>query len=368
MSFSSLYIHVPFCAGCKCDYCAFYSIVAHDEGLRQRYLNELSAQFRRNSSQCAPLRSIFIGGGTPGLLSPNELAQLCNAIRENFSFVPDCEWTIEANPESMTTEKIRLLAEYGVNRISFGVQSFQPQTRKAIGRRGTLDRLPQLVKCAHEDAQMRVNFDLIYACPGQTLAEWQCDLESALAYEPEHLSCYSLIIEGETPLAQRKPSAISDDLFLQFWALNDDFLGAHGLPRYEISNFADASHRCRHNWEIWHGQSYLGCGPTAVSFDGADRWEEPPDLAAWLAHERPSVDRIPPDARRREVFAFAFRTVDGWTWDELETRLALSREAVLQEVVIHQLKEAGMLTWDDRGIRATPQGLLYNDDLLAALL
>ena len=368
MPFASLYIHVPFCAGCKCDYCAFYSIVTHDDALRKRYLDELAAHFMRRANDCAPLRSIFIGGGTPGLLSSRELAQLCAAVRQNFRLAADCEWTIEANPESMTLEKLRIAAEYGVNRISFGVQSFNSTTRQAIGRRGTLDHLPQLVEYAHAHANMRVNFDMIYACPGQRLVDWRRDLENALAFEPDHISCYSLIIEDSTPLAQCHPAAISDDAFLQFWQFNDEFLGAHGLPRYEISNFASASHRCRHNWEIWHGQSYLGCGPSAVSFDGTDRWEEPAALDAWLAHTQPAIDHITSDARRREVFAFAFRTVDGWQWDELASHLGLNRKEVLQSHVTETLIANQLIETDARGIRPTQNGLLYNDDLLSALV
>ena len=365
----SLYIHVPFCHGGKCDYCAFYSLGASTPELRAQYLARLEEEFAAHARQCAPLRSIFIGGGTPSALDADELARLCAAVRRHFDLAPDCEWTMEANPDSLTTEKLHAALAAGVNRLSLGVQSFQPHLRQRLGRRGALDALPELVATARHAGLQKLNLDLIYDIPGQTLSEWDADLDAALALAPDHLSCYSLIFEEHTPLARRlAPPDDNDGLFLACWRRNDERLAARNLPRYEISNFAAPASRCRHNWEVWHGQTYLGCGPAAVSFDGHDRPANPADLHAWLDHAPQTHDRLSPDARRREIFAFAFRTTDGWPWTLLENTLGLTRKDLEHNQTIIDTIEQSMTVMDNSGIHPTPRGLLFNDQLLAALL
>lgn len=364
----SLYIHVPFCQGGKCDYCAFYSLGNSTQELRGRYLTRLEEEFAEHEHECAPFRSIFVGGGTPSALTTEELARLFNTVRRHFTLEPDCEWSMEANPDSLTEEKLQVALEGGVNRLSLGVQSFQPHLRKRLGRRGNLDTLSELVKTARKLGLPKLNLDLIYDIPGQNLTEWNNDLEQALALCPDHLSCYSLIFEEQTPLSRRLSPPSDDDFFLQCWHLNDKVLASHGLPRYEISNFAARENRCRHNWEVWHGQTYLGCGPAAVSFDGMDRPANPADLSAWLSHASPTHDILPSDARRREIFAFAFRTVDGWPWELLHARLGLAPENITSLPAVQQLIEQHLIYCDDNGIRPTPQGLLFNDEVLAQLL
>lgn len=368
MTCRSLYIHVPFCQGGKCDYCAFYSIPDAETALHRRYLERLEAELAANAAQCEPLRSVFIGGGTPSALGADDLARLCSAVKANFTLLPDCEWSSEANPESLTPEKLAVLRAGGVNRISLGIQSFQETRRRLIGRRGDLARLPELVTEIRRMGFTALNFDLIYAIPGETPAAWAEELRRALEFRPEHLSCYSLIRESGTPLARRLTAEADEELFLSCWRLNDEILGGAGLQRYEISNFAAENRQCRHNFEIWHGQTYLGCGPAAVSFDGVDRPANPADLDAWLAGAAPEHDLLPAAARRRELLAFGFRTVQGWQWQELQAVTGFSREQLLEIPAIQQLIESGWLTQDDAGIRATPDGLLCNDLILEALL
>lgn len=365
--YNSLYIHVPFCEGRKCAYCAFYSVTAHDEPMRGSYLRRLEEEFAQYAPQCAPLRSIFVGGGTPGLLSAAELQTLGEAVRRQFALLPDCEWTIEANPESLSCDKLQTLSRCGVNRLSLGVQSFNGRLRQAIGRRGTLDNLPRLADFAHR-CGMRLNFDLIYAIPGQLPEDWRRDLETALSLQPDHLSCYSLMIEEGTALWRRHLRTADDGSFLQLWELCDEVLARHGLPRYEISNFSRTGCRCRHNCEIWHGQSYLGCGPAAASFDGTDRRINPPSLSSWLRRHPPEIDRIAPDRRRREIFAFAFRTVDGWSWGQLRDVCGITELQLRHDGAVATLSSQGLLTMDHAGIRPTARGLLYNDDLLEQLI
>ncbi len=366
--FQSLYIHVPFCHGGKCDYCAFYSLGNSTAELRMRYLERLEEEFAEHEDQCAPLRSIFIGGGTPSSLTAKELEHLLSAVRQHFQLTADCEWSLEANPDSLTPEKLQIALSGGVNRLSLGVQSFQPRLRNLLGRRGSLESLPELVATARKLGLKKLNLDLIYAIPGESFDDWDSDLTAALAFAPDHLSCYSLILEEQTPLTQRLKPADSDELFLQCWQQNDVRLADCALPRYEVSNFAAPHNRCRHNWEVWHGQTYLGCGPAAVSFDGEDRPANPADLNAWLDHAPPAHDRLTADARNREIFAFAFRTVDGWPWELLAQTLNLTQTETTDLPQVQQLLNQKMLIADANGIRPTPHGILFNDEVLEALL
>ncbi len=367
--FRSLYIHVPFCSGGKCDYCAFASQGHSSPEEQGEYLDALEEEFRRKKTECTPLRSIFIGGGTPSSLTTENLQRLLEMVRRNFRLETDCEWSSEANPESLTPEKVEVLLEGGVNRLSMGVQSFQESLRQRIGRRGTLSSLPDIVSHWRSRRKTRLNLDLIYAIPGETLEEWKADLEMAMAFQPDHLSCYSLILEEGTPLAKRLlPADDDDELFLECWKWNDEFLGRHGLRRYEISNFCRPGCECRHNYEVWHGQTYLGCGPAAVSFDGQFRFANPSALSEWLRGVPPEVDELAMEARRREVLAFGMRTVDGWQWNELLDVTGFEKEEIKQLPASQELLQDGLVKWDDEGLRPTSKGLLFNDQILEAYL
>ncbi len=367
--YRSLYIHVPFCAGGKCDYCAFASQGHSSAEERRRYLEKLSQEFQRFAPECQPLRSIFMGGGTPSALSPEELSFLLSEIRRNFTLEADCEWTSEANPDSLTSEKLRAMLSGGVNRLSLGVQSFQKEIRNRIGRRGALENLESIVQEARELGLRRLNLDLIYAVPGETLEQWREDLKRAVALSPDHLSCYSLILEEGTPLAKRLlPEDDDDALFLDCWRHNDEYLAQFGFQRYEISNFAKVGCHCRHNDEIWHGQTYLGCGPAAVSFDGSSRRANPSSLADWLRDVPPEVDELPPQARRREILAFGMRTVAGWNWDDMREVTGFTRDEVLAIPEVQELSRDGLVQWDEEAFRPTAQGLLFNDRILEAII
>ncbi|NMA47550.1 MAG: radical SAM family heme chaperone HemW [Lentisphaerae bacterium] len=364
--FDSLYIHVPFCAG-KCAYCAFYSLGASTPEQRRSYLNTLAAECRRQAPRCQPLQTIFVGGGTPSLLSPEELGDFLAIVRDHFAFAANCEWTVEANPESLTPAKIAMLAAAGVNRLSIGIQSFKTHLRERIGRRGSLNQLPTIMQTARDSGIRRINFDLIFAIPGQTLADWQEDLAQALSWQPSHLSTYALTVEETTPLAQSMKNDQYDDDFVAFWDACDETLGKQGLHRYEIANFARPGHECRHNLRIWHGASYLGCGPAATSFDGQDRWTNPAHLQQWLNGQAPELDRINPDARAAEILAFGMRCVAGWQWEDFRRRCR--RDPLeLRGDALRRLAKLGLITLDADGARPTRQGLLFNDDLVAELL
>ncbi len=369
--FHSLYLHVPFCAGGKCDYCAFASQGHSTAEERQAYLRGLEQEFVRRAREFAPLESIFIGGGTPSALSAEELSGLLSLVRRHFSLLPDCEWSCEANPDSLGEEKVDVLLSGGVNRLSLGVQSFHPALREVLGRRGSLERLEEVVGLARAKGLSRLNLDLIYAIPGETTAQWEEDLRSALSLKPDHLSCYSLTVEEGTPLARRLARQDHDpeeERFLACWQSADSLLNAAGLFRYEISNFSRPGCQCRHNQEVWHGQTYGGCGPAAVSFDGLSRWGNASALEDWLQGKPPEQDLLSPSGRQREILAFGMRTLEGWTDELLRERAGLALAQVREMPECRRLLQEGLLADTGERLFPTSQGLLLNDLILEALI
>ena len=363
--FESLYVHVPFCHG-KCDYCAFYSLGNYGRAEQEAYIHRILKEMEERSCECATLRSVFFGGGTPTALDDDLFQRLLAGVRNHFRFENDTEWTIESNPESLTERKIAMMAEHGVTRVSMGIQSFNPHVRNYLGRRGNLDGLEKKVDLLRQTGIRHVNFDLIYNIPGQSVADFHDDLQKAMALKPDHLSAYALTVEGGTPLATRR-QAVNDDIFEEFWHLLDDFLGEHGMRRHEISNFAKSGGRCRHNDDVWHGVTYLGIGPAATSFDGADRWTQVSDLRKWLEGASPEMDEISSEEREAEILAFGMRTVDGWNWRQFMDRIGIDGR-MLRGKALEQLARQGLVEINDEGVRPTARGLLFNDNIMMELL
>ena len=363
--FESLYIHVPFCKG-KCDYCAFYSEPKACLDEMDAYTEKLVSELREHSAQCSKLSSIFIGGGTPSVLPPDKWRIILDAIHQNFRLADNCEWTCEANPDSLSPSLVESWAENGVNRISLGVQAFQQELRDRIGRRGSIARLSALVDSIIANGISRYNFDLIFNIPGQSVRQWRDTLEMALALNPEHISAYALTVEEGTRLAKSYP-LLDDSVFLEFWEATDSVLAKNGIRRYEISNFAKPGCECRHNLNVWHGMTYLGCGPAATSFDGQDRWTNLPSLTSWLSGAKPEYDVIPQESRAAEILAFGMRTVDGWQWEEFRRRTGFDAGA-LRGPQLRKLETKGLLELTENGARPTSTGLLFNDDIAMELL
>jgi oxygen-independent coproporphyrinogen-3 oxidase len=364
MAYESLYLHVPFCSA-KCDYCAFYSEAASPPARRRAYLDRLRADLAA-ASQPEPLASVFIGGGTPSLLEFPELDELLGLVKEYFRLAPDGEWTVECNPDSLDGAKADLLAAHGVNRVSLGVQSFRPELRATLGRRGSLGDLPATLARLRAAGIARQNLDLIYAIPGQTLAVWRENLARAVGLGVGHVSAYALTIEEGTRLAARLDGP-DDDSFEAMWDAADEVLGNAGIRRYEISNFARPGEECRHNLAVWQGGTYLGCGPAATSFDGRDRWTQPASLADWLGGIPPERDELPPRDRACEILAFGFRTLAGWQWPAFRARTGHDALA-LRGPELAELVRLGLLAPAGDGLAPTRDGLLLNDSLLASLL
>ncbi|MCM0622241.1 radical SAM family heme chaperone HemW, partial [Nocardioides bruguierae] len=286
-----LYVHVPFCT-VRCGYCDFNTYTSAELGVgpdgrgtpgasRDTYAQAAVAEVRRARQVLGdvdlPVDTIFFGGGTPTLLSPDDLGSVIDAARQEFGLAPDVEVTTESNPDSVDAAALARLAEVGVNRVSFGMQSQVSHVLTVLDRTHDPRRVPDVVRWAREGGIEQVSLDLIYGTPGESLADWETSVEAALACEPDHVSAYSLIVEDGTALARRVrrgelPMPDEDDLADKYAAADSRLVEA-GLSWYEVSNWSTSEEtRCRHNVLYWTGADWWGVGPGAHSHVGGTRW------------------------------------------------------------------------------------------------
>jgi len=304
MNYSSLYIHFPFCKS-KCDYCAFYSTPDHNESLRAAFTQKIISDIEQHAGSLQHLKSVYFGGGTPTLLGPDQLSSIIATISETCS-IPE-EWTIEANPETLTDEMIAFLSSSLVNRISIGVQSFIAQLREMIGRRGSILDLEDAISKLFAAGLTNISCDLIYGIPGQSMDDWHSDLKHVRSLPFTHLSAYALSIEEQSVLADGRLE-VDDEIERAMWL---SIPVTSGFERYEISNYALNGKNCQHNALFWRGEEYLGLGPSAVSCDGKSHSTQPRDIMVWLAGETPETMVISAEDRAREILIFMLRTTTG---------------------------------------------------------
>lgn len=271
-----LYIHIPFCLS-KCAYCDFYS--STDLTLIPDFLAALRCEMRLNKDFTRAFDTVYIGGGTPSILTPTDLERLVGDIRTAFAITQNAEITLEANPGDFTSGRLEALRRAGVNRLNIGCQSFDDDTLAFLGRRHRARQALEAIHMARNAGFNNLGIDFIYGLPdpsGDAFANWLTTLRTALSFHPEHLSCYQLTIEKDTSLAdlRRKNDIVLPDLDLQarYFSRTAEILEEAGYLHYEVSNFARESRfRSRHNSMYWNHTSYLGLGPAAHSFDGRQR-------------------------------------------------------------------------------------------------
>ncbi|MCK5845077.1 MAG: hypothetical protein KAG97_10240, partial [Victivallales bacterium] len=256
-------------------------------------------------------------------------------------------------------------------RVSLGIQSFDARTLAVLERRGTPAQFAAAVDMLSERGVENLGCDLIYAVPGETLTTWLNDLLRAVESGVKHVSCYSLTIEEGTRLARRIKTPTSnsdDDLDAEMWELADTVLADAEMRRYEVSNHAIPVFDCRHNMEIWHGDTYLGCGPAAASFDGERRWINPANLADWLSGAEPEIDDIHPEERAAEILAIGFRTAEGWKDAKFAERTGFALDFRKNELA--NLAATGLLRIsDDNSVVApTSRGLALWDEIAERLI
>ncbi len=354
LKFQRLYVHVPFCAA-KCAYCAFYSEPHASAVDIEAYFKRLEREFKEHALATSPLESIYIGGGTPTWLSARNLRRLFELIRANFAVADGAEISIECNPETLTPAKAREIAKFA-DRVSVGIQSFNPKFRRIIGRQGRAESIVPAFEMLAAEGIANLGADLIYAIPGQSLADWRNELERACMLPVKHVSAYSLTFEEGTALATRHGLNHEHDLSAEMWKLAGRFLSTRGFRRYEISNYARKGSECAHNLGTWFGDTYLGCGPAASSFDGTRRWTNPASLAKWCRGEAPEIDEIPPERRAREIFTMGLRTSQGWNRECFKA--ATGFDFMEWQSDMAQIAAAGLLNLSEEKVRCTARGLL----------
>jgi oxygen-independent coproporphyrinogen-3 oxidase len=372
----SLYLHVPFCFH-KCHYCDFYSIVDNRDR-QEAFAGRLGRELEALAPLAGPLRTVFVGGGTPTLLRRELWEQLLGRLSDKYDLAEiragRGEFTVECNPETATPELMATLRAGGVNRVSVGAQSFDPRHLKTLERWHDPANVGRALELARGAGIERTSLDLIFAIPGQTLAEWGEDLRRGLDLGVDHMSCYALTYEPNTAMTKRMErgefARADEDLEADMYELTVETLAAAGLARYEVSNFARSGQESLHNLAYWRAEPWLAAGPSASAHVGGWRWKNAPRLDDYLNREEgglpPAVDVEAPDAAR----ALVERIMMGIRLREGLERAALVREAeavggedgaVAMEREAAALEAEGILAPDPARLRLTERGFLLAD-------
>ena len=380
-SIDHIYVHIPFCDG-KCSYCAFFS-VPYTTGRARRFLgafeHECDIRLSTTEERQAP-RTIYFGGGTPTVLSANELRKLCRIMTNHLSLHRLEEWTVEVNPGTLTGETVSALLEAGVNRVSIGVQSFDDVVLRAAGRRHTSKQAIAAVEMAQRSGLNNISIDLIAALPLSSDTLWRRTLASAVELHPQHVSVYQLGIEPNTTMAKLiaggRISLPSEDHQQRSLVDANDFLTSMGFSRYEISNYSLPNRACVHNLACWHGKDYLGLGPAASSRIGNERRTNRPDLKAYTLRHNcntpPPFDRerLSPDADATERLMFAFRTTGGIDPETILRLAPLTPASVWTrwQRTFRELRDEGLLREVCRNWIPTARGMDLADSVAARFI
>ncbi|MXV35568.1 MULTISPECIES: radical SAM family heme chaperone HemW [unclassified Saccharibacter] len=380
----ALYIHWPFCLA-KCPYCDFNSHVRDtipQERFARALRRELAYQAERlNKEERRQLGSIFFGGGTPSLMAPETASALIDDARRHFSCVNDLEITLEANPTSVEATRFAAFRQAGINRLSLGVQSLHDDALQKLGRQHNSHQARNALELSRS-LFPRLSFDLIYARPQQTLDDWRAELREALDLAADHLSLYQLTIEPGTSfeaLFRRGEITLPDDeLAARLYLQTAEEAARYGLERYEISNYAQRGSESRHNLTYWTYGDYLGIGPGAHSrltfgdtlYEGrCHRAPEPwASLVEEHGHGMRSEKPLTADMRGREALLMGLRLRDGINAEHFFLRTGKTLESCLDPMILQACLEEGYLLYDRHSLRATEEGLLRLEALLARLV
>ena len=376
---AGIYVHIPFCRS-KCAYCAFtsYPVAGHDP---EAYLNALAQEigFYQEQAWCRGylFSSLFIGGGTPTILTAPQLTSLLNRLRTSFAFTDEAEISVEANPDTVDAAKLAALRAAGVNRLSLGIQTFNDATLRRIGRPHTAADGEQAVALAREAGFRNLNLDLIYGLPGQSPTDWRQTLALAVALAPEHLSAYQLSIDPGSNFAELstagKLQLPDEECEAEMAEDVVSSLAAANYGRYEISNYARPGYQCRHNLGYWHNHSYLGLGVGAVGCLSGLRLRnigEPQRYQDCWAHRQPAwleAEGLDRDRAFRETVVMGLRLLAGLNLAELQNRFGIEPQqyygATLNKLIARDLLEV-----IGHHLRLTTRALPVANQVLAELV
>lgn len=367
-----LYVHLPFCIK-KCAYCDFLSGPVSRAGQESYVLALLREMQAVSEKEKREISTVFIGGGTPSVLDCQLMEMLLQGMQEHFCLAPDAEVTIEANPGTLTMEKLNLYRKYGINRISIGLQSVKDEELKMLGRIHTFSQFLESYEMARKAGFTNINVDLMFAIPGQSYSGWLENLRQAAALEPEHISAYSLIIEEGTPFAQRKLDLPDEDTEYRMYEDTAKVLESYGYHQYEISNYAKTGKACRHNIGYWQRKDYLGLGLGAASLVGNRRFSNTTDMKEYIAKSsepqniRKEEEILSREDEMGEFMFLGLRMTEGISKAAFLDTFGISVENVYGEV-LEKYKRQGMLLEENGRIFLSRVGIHVSNVIMADFL
>jgi len=372
--FPGLYIHIPFCLS-KCLYCDFYSLTSISAV--PDFLDALFKEMEMYRNRFNPFDTVYIGGGTPSLLSPQQLESILISVKENFILISNPEITpeitIETNPADLNRSFLESMREIGINRINIGVQSFNQKILNFLGRRHTAKQAISAVEASRKAGFHNIGLDLIYGVPAQDIESWLDTLKQALVFSPEHISCYQLTLESKTPLGIRYQagefSLPGEELQYEFFMKTSEFLEDAGYIHYEVSNFARGKeHTSRHNQKYWDHSPYLGLGPSAHSFQCNQRWWNHRSLDQYLAAINAGnlpvegTETLTMEQLRLEALYLGLRTKKGISLQDFKNRYHTDLFTEKKKILA-KLEEEGFISIQDGYLHPTQSGLAVADSL-----
>ena len=365
-----LYIHIPFCLS-KCLYCDFYSLISFSA--LPLFLDALFKEMEMCRNRFNPFDTVYIGGGTPSLLSPQQLKNILTKIRENFDLISDSEITVETNPADIDRSYLESIREIGINRVNIGVQSFDQDVLAFLGRRHSAKQAISAIEASKKAGFHNLGLDLIYAVPGQSIDSWLDTLKQAVAFSPEHLSCYQLTLEAKTPLGKRYQTGEfcipGEELQYEFFMKTSQFLEEAGYIHYEVSNFAKGTeYVSRHNQKYWDHSPYLGLGPAGHSFQENRRWWNHRSVDQYItainAGNLPveETEILTMEQLRLEALCLGLRTRKGVNFEDFKNRYDCDLFTEKKKM-LDKLQEEGFISIQNGRLSPTQAGLAVADSL-----
>jgi len=370
---TGLYLHIPFCEK-KCVYCDFYSI--ETTSMMERFVQTLLREIETRGVPNRTITSVFFGGGTPSLLSPALLGTILDALRTRGAFADDCEWTMECNPGTVTADSLKGYKALGINRLSFGVQSFVAEELAFLHRIHSADQAVESMRLARDTGFDNINMDLMFALPPQTKESLEYSIDRLLALQPNHISAYSLIYEHGTPLyAQLQKGLVkphAEEYDADMYSIVMGRLAAGGFEQYEVSNFARDNKYCRHNLTYWHGEEYAAYGPSAHGYLDKTRYWNIRSLTSWTesveAGKLPEANReILSEHEQLVELAFLTLRADGLPIKEFAKRFSIDIEQALQPDLQYWIDD-NMIRNDNGCLRLTQRGYQVCDEITLKVL
>ena len=365
-----LYVHIPFCVS-KCNYCDFCSFNLSTVSFRDEYINRICDEIHSYNGKGICIDSIFFGGGTPSLLAPSEFDRICTAISTSFTVLPECEFTVEANPKTLDADKLRSYKRNGVNRLSIGLQSIHENELKILGRIHSFEDFLSSYSLVKRFGIDNINVDIMYGIPEQTKESFEQTLNEVLKLGVPHISVYGLILEEGTPFFEKKDSLVlpSDDDECDMYYLASDLLGMKGYGHYEISNYSLKGSECRHNLKYWRCDEYIGVGLSAYSYYDGRRFGNTGDYKDYIS----GTDVVKYDEQLKkgdeayEYVMLRLRLSEGFSLSEYKERFGVDFLDGRREMIM-EMSDLGLINLSENRLSLTERGFYVSNSILIKLL